>query len=95
MPAYIIANVDVTEADRYELYKTLVPSSIAAFGGRYLARGGQSEALEGDWKTKRVVVLEFPSYEKARAWWSSTEYADAKRLRQQTARTNMILVEGL
>ena len=95
MPAFVIVDVDVVDAERYEHYKQLAPPSIAAYGGRYIARGGRVDVLEGQWLPKRCVVLEFPSAEQARRWWESPEYAEAKRLRQQTATTNMIVVEGL
>ncbi len=95
MPAYIVVNVDVKDADRYSTYKDMTPASIAHYGGRYIARGGATEVLEGSYQPKRFVILEFPSVERARAWWSSAEYADAKKLRQATASSDMILVEGV
>jgi uncharacterized protein (DUF1330 family) len=95
MAAYVLVNVEVTDPARYPDYIKVAPDSIARFGGRYLARGGRSERLEGEWEPKRVVVLEFPTYEQARAWWDSDEYRAPKALRQATARTNMILVEGM
>jgi uncharacterized protein (DUF1330 family) len=85
----------VNDAKRYEDYKPLASSSIAQFGGKYLARGGKSEALEGDYKPNRMVILEFPSVEKAKAWWSSTEYANAKSIRQSCSYADMIVLEGL
>jgi len=95
MPAYIIANVEIHDHEHYPAYMRAVPDTIAAYGGRYLARGGKAEKLEGVWDPKRFVILEFESAERARAWWESTEYAGHKALRQRTAHTNMILVEGL
>jgi len=95
MPAYVVVEVDVHDAERYEHYKQLAPASIAAHGGRYLARGGNVDVLEGTWEPQRLVILEFPSASRARAWWSSPEYAEAKQLRHQTAATKMIIVEGL
>ena len=95
MPAYLIAQVTVRDAATYERYKDLVPPSITLYGGRYLARGGLTETLEGSWRPKRIVVLEFPSVERARQWWSSPEYAEAKALRQASADTEMLLLEGL
>ena len=95
MPAYIVVEVEVQDRDRYETYKQMVPPSLAAYGGRFLVRGGEVETLEGVWSPKRLVILEFPSAERARAWWASAEYAEAKALRQATARTQMILVEGV
>src|SRR5208337_1804267 len=95
MSAYIVVEIDIHDAPTYERYKALVPPTIAAYGGRYLARGGEVEILEGDWKPARVVLLEFPSAERARAWWSAPEAAHIKALRQQSARTRMIVVAGL
>ena len=94
MPAYIVVEVEVEDPVRYEDYKKMVPPSLSAYGGRFLVRGGKVENLEGDWSPKRFVMLEFPSVEQAKAWWDSPEYADAKALRQATARTQMIVVEG-
>jgi uncharacterized protein (DUF1330 family) len=95
MAAYIIANVSVQDPDRYEEYKRLVPPTIAAFGGRFLVRGGAVERLEGDRDPGRVVILEFPSVERAKAWWSSAEYGPVKDLRQASARAELILVDGV
>jgi uncharacterized protein (DUF1330 family) len=95
MPAYIVVEVEVLDKERYENYKQMVPPSLAAYGGRFLVRGGAAETLEGTWSPKRLVILEFPSVERAKAWWESSEYADAKALRQATARTQMIVVEGV
>ncbi|MDX1514574.1 MAG: DUF1330 domain-containing protein [Gammaproteobacteria bacterium] len=94
MAAYIIVQVDVTDPERYEKYKGMVPPTLKPYGGRFLVRGGAVENLEGSWKPVRVVIIEFESVEKAKAWWNSEEYADAKALRQATARTEMIVVEG-
>jgi len=95
MPAYVVAEIDVHDKVRYEDYKKMSPISIQAFGGRFIVRGAPTETLEGDWSPKRFVMLEFPSVEVAKKWWSSQEYAKAKRLRQETSYTDMIVVEGL
>jgi uncharacterized protein (DUF1330 family) len=95
MPAYIVVDIEVQRPAEYERYKELAPPSIAQYGGRYLARGGATEVLEGTWQPTRLVILEFPSAKDARAWWSSREYAEAKALRQACARTQMVLLEGL
>jgi uncharacterized protein (DUF1330 family) len=94
MAAYIVVEVDVRDRERYEDYKRLVPPTLAQYGGRFIVRGGAAETLEGDWSPGRIVILEFPSAERAREWWDSPEYAPAKALRQATAQTQMILVEG-
>ncbi len=95
MPAYVAVQVTVKDPDRYERYKGMAPPTIAKYGGRYLARGGKSEVLEGSWHPARFVILEFPTAERAREWWNSEEYAEAKALRQATTETEMLLIEGL
>jgi uncharacterized protein (DUF1330 family) len=95
MSAYLVVEVEVLDQARYEDYKRLVPPSLAAYGGKFLVRGGVAETLEGDWSPKRVVIVEFPTVEQAQAWWASAEYAEAKALRQATARTQMIVAEGV
>ena len=95
MPAYVIAELEITDPAGFDEYRKGVPATIAAYGGRYLARGGALESLEGGWAPKRMVVLEFPSADRAREWWNSALYAPAKRLRHEVATTQMILVEGL
>ena len=95
MAAYVIVNIDVKDPVRYEEYKKMSPVSVKAYGGRFVARGGQTEVLEGTWQPKRVVILEFESIERARAWWASDEYAPAKKLRQETSTGDMVVVAGV
>ncbi len=95
MKAYIIVDVRVTDPSRYEDYKKLTPGSLQAYDGKFIVRGGATETLEGDWKPGRIVVLEFPSPEKAKAWWSSAGYAPAKAIRQSASTTRMLVVEGV
>jgi uncharacterized protein (DUF1330 family) len=95
MPAYVVVDIEIRDPDTYERYKRMAPPSIAAYGGRYLTRGGATAVLEGDWTPKRFVILEFPTMERARAWWASPEYADAKQLRHSCATTRMVVAEGL
>ena len=95
MTAYVIVEVDVHDAQTFSRYRELVPPTIERFGGRYVVRGGASETLEGDWAPPRVVVLEFPSAARAKAWWSSDDYAEAKSLRQSCSSSRMIVVEGV
>jgi uncharacterized protein (DUF1330 family) len=94
MPAYIIVEVDIHDPEQYEDYKKLTPGSLQPYDGKFIVRGGAAENLEGDWQPKRIVVLEFPSVERAKAWWASEGYAPAKALRQRTSTTRMIVVEG-
>ena len=95
MAAYVIANIDVKDPVRYQDYIKMSPVSIAKFGGRFVARGGKTEVLEGAWMPKRLVLLEFPSVERAREWWASDEYAPAKALRQATSSGELVIVECL
>lgn len=95
MPAYVIADIEVTDPIRYEEYKGLVPLSIAKYGGRYIARGGEVHVLEGAWTPNRLVILEFPSLDRARQWWASAEYARAKALRQATSAGNLVVIDGI
>lgn len=95
MPAFVIVDIEVRDPEDYENYKSLVPASVAAYGGRFIARGGAIESLEGDWTPERIVVLEFPSLERARQWWASPEYSDAKAIRMRAAQTRMIATEGV
>ena len=95
MPAYVVTEIEVIDKDRYEAYKQMVAPSIAAYGGRFLVRGGATETLEGSWSPQRLVIVEFASKAQAKAWWGSPQYAEAKALRQATARTQMIVAEGL
>ncbi len=95
MAAYVIVEIEVTDPEGYEEYKTPAAATVVASGGRYLVRGGKTEVLEGDWQPRRVVVLEFDSAEQARAWYHSEEYHPLKQIRQRTTNSRMILVEGV
>jgi len=95
VPAYVVLDIEVKDAETYARYRELGPPAVASYGGRYLVRGGNVETLEGAWLPSRFVILEFPTMEAARAWWASPEYAAAKALRHASTRTEMILVEGV
>jgi uncharacterized protein (DUF1330 family) len=95
MAAYIVVDVEVHDPVRHEDYRKSVLPTLAPYDGRFLVRGGRVEVLEGSWSPKRLVVVEFPSAEKAREWWHSAEYAAPKALRQATSYTDMVLVEGV
>ena len=92
--AYLIGDIEVTDPDTYAKYAAGVPDTVAAYGGRYLVRGASGEVLEGTWSPKRLVVLEFESMERAKAWYNSTEYADLKKLRQSASKGNLIFADG-
>ncbi|MFZ9252642.1 MAG: DUF1330 domain-containing protein [Hylemonella sp.] len=95
MPAYIINDMAITDPQGFEEYKKLSPATVTAYGGRFLARGGEMEYVEGDWQPRRLVVLEFPSMDQAKAWLESPEYAHARRLRQISAKSRMVIVDGI
>ena len=92
--AYVIGEIEVTDPKLYDDYRKQVLATIEKFGGRFVVRGGKLEALEGGWAPKRVVVVEFPSMEKALAWYRSPEYAPLIRLRQRASRGKLVAVEG-
>lgn len=94
MPAYVIAEVQVTDPAGYEAYRPLAGASIARAGGRFVVRGGNADLLEGAPEPNRVVVIEFPDAEAARRWYHSDEYQAAVKIRQANSTGRMILVEG-
>ena len=94
MPAYVIVEVDVSDPDQYARYRAKVPASLEAHGGRFLARGGETATLEGDWQPKRIVVIEFADLDSARAWYDSPEYREARDIRAGAAVMRMIAVAG-
>lgn len=95
MPAYVIVETDIHDAEQYEHYKQASPGAVAAGGGRFLARGGELAVLEGDWHPKRLVVLEFEDLDAAKRFYASPAYREAKRLREGAANLNMVAVEGI
>ena len=95
MPAYVILDITVTNPDLFEEYKKLAPTTIEAYGGKYIARGGTAEALEGDWIPNRIVILEFDSAVTAKTWLESPEYREARAMRHQAATSHTIVVEGV
>ncbi len=95
MPAYIVVDVDVHDPAAYEPYKRMALAAVTQYGGRYLARGGAVEVLEGDWSPKRFVIVEFPSMAQARAFYDSPEYAEARAIRQANATSKLFITEGL
>ena len=93
MSAYVLVEIEVTNPEGYNEYRPLASESVAKHGGRYLARGGKTEAWEGEW-APRIVVLEFESLEAAHAWYYSDDYQAALAVRQDNSRARMIAVEG-
>ena len=94
MPAYLIADVEVHDPDVYAEYRRQVLPLVQHYGGRFIVRGGAHEVLEGEWKPKRVVVIEFPDMAALKSWYTSPEYAKLIALRQGVSRGSLIAVEG-
>ena len=95
MAAYLIARVEVTNPEAYENYKKLAAEAIAKYDGRYLARGGNMETLEGDEESRRVVIVVFPTLEQAKTFYNSPEYAEAKAAREGGAKGQFVIVDGI
>jgi len=96
MPAYVIADVKVTDPEKYKQYMALSPGAIEAAGGRFLVRGGQNEVFEGNWQPNRMVMVEFPTLAAARAFYDSARYREARAKRAgATEFFNMVVVQGM
>jgi uncharacterized protein (DUF1330 family) len=95
MAAYFIVDMDVHDRAGMRDYLERVPGVLAKYGGRYIVRGGKFEVVEGNWQPTRVVMLEFPTIEQAKNWYDCAEYKDMKAARQASARTDIVLVEGV
>jgi uncharacterized protein (DUF1330 family) len=95
MAAFVICDITVTDPEAYETYKQLAAKAVEDHGGRYIARGGMRETLEGGWEPARLVVLEFPTMEQARRWYASAEYEEAKRARRDAASANIVVLQGI
>jgi uncharacterized protein (DUF1330 family) len=95
MSAYVISEVEIVDPIHVETYRSLAAAAIAHYGGRYLARGGAIEAVEGDWAPERIIIVESPSMERARAWYHSPEYAEALQVRPKALNRRLIFVDGM
>ena len=94
MPAYVISEVEVRDQAAMEAYRALAAQTILQYGGRYLARGGAAEVVEGGPPARTVIIVEFPSMDRAREWYASPEYAEALKLRQAALERRLMFVEG-
>jgi uncharacterized protein (DUF1330 family) len=95
-PAYLIVEMNITDMEQYKLYMAEAPAVVKSFGGEYLVRGGKHEALEGDWQPHRLAVLRFPSFEQAKAFYDSAQYAALRTKREGAVEYfNSVLVEGV
>lgn len=95
MTAYVIVDIHITDPVGYEEYKKLAWSTVELYGGKYIARGGKTEILEGDWTPGRLVILEFNNSDQAKKWLNSSEYSQPRQLRHKTATSNMVVIEGV
>jgi uncharacterized protein (DUF1330 family) len=95
MPAYAVFDVHATDAERAARYRELSGPSVEKHGGRFIIRGGALDVVEGDWNPERIVVIEFPSADAARAWYESDDYREARAIRDGAGTWNMVVVEGV
>ena len=95
MSAYVIVEIEILDPAGYEEYKKLASATVENYGGKYVVRGGRTEVLEGDWNPKRIVVLKFESVRRAKEWLNCEEYREPRKMRHRTAKTNMVVVEGV
>ena len=95
MSAYVIARVEVTDWDKYNEYLKVGPGTLAQYGGKFVARNGEKATLEGPEETRRLIILEFPSLAKAKEWYNSKEYQDAKKLRAGASIGSLVAIEGV
>lgn len=95
MAAYIVVDVTRTDPERAARYSAISGPSVERHGGRFLARGGEIHVLEGDWEPERIVVIEFPSVDAARAWFGSADYLEARSVREGAGTWRMIVVTGV
>ena len=95
MPAYLIAEIEVTDPETYEEYRRQVAPTVEQYGGRFLVRGGAVHGLEGEWTPKRLVVIQFSDMDSLRKWYQSDEYERLKRIRQHSSTGKVLAVEGV
>ncbi len=96
MSAYVVVSVEVADAETYTEYSRQVPATLEPYGGQFLVRGGSTESLEGAWPSPRMVILQFPDVEQAKAWHASPAYQAILPIRQRNARTDFLVVaEGV
>ncbi len=95
MAAYLLARVEITDWDRYKEYTKVTPGAIAKYGGKFIVRAGDMVTLEGPEETRRVVLIEFPSFEKAKEFYYSQEYQEAKKLRAGAATGQFLAIDGV
>ncbi len=95
MAAYLVVDLDIFDQSTWEEYRKAVGPTLEQYGGRVIAGRNGHEVLEGDWNPRTLLILEFPTTERAKAWYDSPEYRVPKATRQRAARTNLLLVPGV
>ena len=95
MPAYVVAQINMTNKEGFKVYAEQVPETIKQFGGKYIVRAGEYKSMEGKWDYTRNVIIEFPTYEKALEWYNSDLYKPVKELRQKNSEGNLIIIKGV
>jgi len=95
MTAYVVVDINVHDPIGYEEYKKLAPAAVELYGGKYIACGGRTETLEGDWSPSRLVILQFESMEQAKKWLNSEEYREARAMRNKTTDSQMVVIDGI
>ena len=93
MSASLIANVEVKDSEKIKEYLAATPAFLKKYSGRFLVRGGELWIAEGNWNPKRLVVVEFDSFEKAKQFWNSKDYKPLKEPRQSSPNTDMIFID--
>ena len=95
MAGYVITDVEITDPALYGEFMEEVTASVEGHGGKFVARGGALDTIEGDWKPQRIAILKFDSVERIREWLSSPEYVALKDIRTRSSNISMVVVEGV
>ena len=94
MATYVIGDIEVTNPAAFQEYRNRIFETVQKYGGKFVIRGGRLSHKEGDWQPRHVVMLEFPNFEQAERWYNSPEYKPLIGIREKSAKTNLIIVEG-
>lgn len=95
MSVYAIADIDVKDKETFKEYARGVPATLEKYGGRYIVRGGKVQGIEGDWKPRLLVMIEFPTMEALQKWYDSDDYKPLLEMRMRSTHTNAVVVEGV
>ncbi len=94
MPAYVIADITVTDQERYKDYAKKTPATVEKFGGKFIVRGGEIAVIAGDWNPQRLVIIEFPNMATLKKWYQSKEYQKISRIREESSTGSFVFVDG-